>query len=218
MKLLVILLLSLSVFPIFAQNNPEHQNDSSSIVSRLDKLENSVIPQEAWDRAVDGFVIVGSLATAILAFLIYRQTDNLVTQTNQIKNQTNQLENQTSQLQNQTEEMKKTNELAHTPCIVPRQVQKGEYTLIHCIQNIGTSSAKKIDLTISSSIDKKRVFPIALTPAQRFPKKGSPPLIKCNPNDTVTVKGSFQDIRGKIIPVDDKYDLSDLVKEDENNF
>ena len=137
------------------------------------------------------FVVIGSIATAFVAFLIFRQTQKLGTQ---------------------TEEMKKTNELAHSPCLVPRQIQTKDESWVCWIENIGTASAKNIKITLSSSKGSKSINIFALTPGERNPSMKDPPvLIRSTLQDTIKLKGTYQDITGKEIPVDDEFPVSEYL-------
>ena len=137
--------------------------NSTSIISAID-FESYV---------TDIFIILGSAATAILAFFIFRQTRNLL---------------------QQTKEMKRTNLLAHSPFLVPRfRARRGMDTLL-VIANVGPGSAIHIQLRLfddntNDELDPFNRFALAYDESRITD-------ISFTQHPQIRIEGTYQDISG----------------------
>ena len=143
------------------------------------------------------YVAIGSIATALIAIAIFIQILLLT---------------------RQTSELKRTNELAHSPLIVPRQSQTDDSDIvaIYSIQNVGTASAINIDIMLKSSTDSQSIKIIALTAGQPFsmPTKimgGSIPLITAKKGDTIEITGTCENVKREKIKIDDKFPVDEIL-------
>lgn len=148
----------------------------------------------------EGYLAVGSIATAIIAAIIFVQIYLLTRQTNQLK---------------------RTNELAHSPRIVPRQMQSTttDSVAIMSIQNVGTASAINIDITLKSKTDSQPVRLIALTPMQAYQEMSKTPVIKeripiplltAKQGDIIEIVGTYENVKGEKVDVDDKFSVNEI--------
>ncbi len=118
----------------------------------------------------------------------------------------------------QTSELKKTSELSHSPRIVPRQRQDtdSESVGVYHIQNVGTASAINIDITLKTENDKQRIRIIALAPMKDFSVKSQVnkdqlvPLIACKKGDTISIDGSYENIRHDKKEIHDKFPVNEI--------
>lgn len=148
----------------------------------------------------EGYMAVGSIATAIIAIIIFVQIYLLTRQTN---------------------ELKRTNELAHSPRIVPRQMQSSttDSVAIMSIQNVGTASAINIDITLKSKTDSQPVRLIALIPMQAYQemsknliiKERIPiPLLTAKKGDMIEIIGTYENVKGEKKDINDKFSVNEI--------
>jgi len=144
------------------------------------------------------YVAIGSIATAFIAIAIFIQILLLTKQTG---------------------ELKRTNELAHSPLIVPRQSQStgSDTVAIFSIQNVGTASAININIRLKSSTDSQPIKIIALIAGESFSlpseiMENSPiPLLTAKKGDVIEITGTCENVKREKIKINDKFPVDEIL-------